>query len=503
MSAIPSPGLPKDAAHLVNRAGFGPRPGQLREVLSQGLPAYVQAQLQADADEVVEGRITRRFWGLGYSVAEMANIYRGTSPAARKDLPVNGITQMLDNLYTAKLFRAVRSQSQLFEVLADFWFNHFNVSRISARQDVIAYERDAIRPHVWGTFRQLLGATATHPAMLFYLDNYLNRKDVVVRGQLVRGINENYGRELLELHTLGVDAGYTQEDVTAAARVLTGWTTDHPRGDLSSGLGGFLFRPEEHDRERKRVFGLEFPAGGGREEGEKLLDYLAAHPATARFISRKLARRFVADDPPQALVDRCAQTFLATHGDLRSVVTTLLDSPEFWTVTPQPRFKTPFEYVVSALRAVDADVQDARATFDRLDAMGMRPFHCPPPTGYSDSGGDWLNPTYLHRLNFGLELAEGRIEGIKVNLVHLAQTFGADIKDPAAIAGAFNRDICGGTLSAPTVEAATVTELGAGLIGRMWNSMTGAPHPLAAGDAAALPARVVGLLLASPDMQRR
>jgi uncharacterized protein (DUF1800 family) len=495
---------PREAVHFLNRAGFGPRPGQVREVLARGLPNYVQDQLDAGPDPRVEKRIANQLGDQHYSVTEMISIYRGQSPFSRKDLPLNGVMRMLDNFYTAKLFRTVGSRSQLYEAAADFWFNHFNVSRISAREAAIAYERDAIRPHVWGRFRDLLGATASHPAMLFYLDNYLNRRDELVGGKLVRGINENYGRELLELHTVGVTAGYTQQDVVDAARAFTGWTLDNPRGDLSSGSGGFLFRPEEHDTSAKRIFGLELPAGGGREDGEKLLDHLADHPATARFISRKLVRRFVADDPPQSLVDRCAQTFTATRGDLRKVVAALIDSPEFWRKPEQPKYRTPFEFVVSALRAVDARVESAvPGLVNYLDVLGMRPFHCTPPTGYADGGGDWLSPTYLHRLNFALSLAAGKIVGVQVNLPELIASRGGKPEDARSVVSVMNREIFGDGLSDATVEAASAPALGLGVMDRLHDLFSTRTHGLQTDAGRTLVSKVVGLVLASPEMQMR
>jgi hypothetical protein len=495
---------PRAAVHLLNRAGFGPRPGQVREVVAKGLSNYIRDQLDGAADPRIEKWIETQLGDQNHSVIEMGAIYRGRSPFSRKDLPMNGIMLMIEHFYTAKMYRAVGSRNQLYEVLADFWVNHFNVSRISARDAVIAYERDAIRPHVWGRFRDLLGATASHPAMLFYLDNYLNRRDVLANGKLTRGINENYGRELLELHTVGVAAGYTQQDVIDSARAFTGWTIDSPRGDLSSGSGGFVFRPEEHDTAPKRIFGLELPAGGGREDGEKLLDYLADHPATAKFISRKIVRRFVADDPPPSLVDRCAQTFAATRGDLRKVVAALIDSPEFWRRPEQPKYRTPFEFVVCALRAVDAEVLSAvPGLVNHLDTLGMRPFHCTPPTGYSDGGTDWLSPTYLHRVNFALSLAAGRIVGVQVKLPELIEAHGGHVEDATSIVSVMNGEIFGNGLSDATVEAASAPALGRGVMDRLYDMFSPRKHGLQTNAGRTLVSKVVGLVLASPEMQMR
>ena len=249
-----------------------------------------------------------------------------------------------------KLLRAVYSERQLQEVLTDFWFNHFNVDvrKIDDRPVVVEYERDVIRPRVLGRFRDLLGATAKSPAMLFYLDNWLSKD---------RGLNENYARELMELHTLGVDGGYTQADVVNVARAFTGWTMSKPHEAT-----GFAFNDRMHDHGAKRVLGRTIKAGGGVEDGEQVLDLLARHPSTARFIATKLVRRFVADDPPPALVDRAARTFRRTDGDLREVMRTILTSPEFLAPAAyRAKVKSPFEYVVSLLRATSASVTNVRS----------------------------------------------------------------------------------------------------------------------------------------------
>src|SRR6185503_10550377 len=228
----------------------------------------------------------------------------------------------------------------------------------------MAYERDAIRPHVLGRFRDLLGATAAHPAMLFYLDNYVSTVSRTVNGRLVQGLNENYGRELLELHTVSVTAGYTQENVFDAARCFTGWTIDQR-------TGVFVYRATNHDTGAKSVFGLNVPAGGGKEDGDKLIAYLAGHPATAQFISKKLIQRFVADEPPSRLVDRVAAVFLDSDGDIAAVMRAILCSTEFWAAAGgEGKPKTPIEYVVSALRAVDAQVTTSRALTGTMQAIG-------------------------------------------------------------------------------------------------------------------------------------
>jgi hypothetical protein len=461
---------PRAAVHLLNRLGYGPRPGEAARTLRQGLTDFIEEQLEAPGDPDLDGRL-RNLPTLGWSIAQAGALYNSDQRA---------FGQVLDELYTAKVLRAVHGRNQLQEVLTDFWFNHLNVYILDgfARWSTPSYERDAIRPHALGRFRELLGASAAHPAMLFYLDNYLSRATVMVRGQLVAGLNENYGRELLELHTVGVDAGYTQEHVFDAARCFTGWTIDQRSG-------AFVYRAQNHDTGSKSVFGLDLPAGGGREDGEKLLDHLAAHPATARFVSRKLVERFVADDAPPGLVDRCAATFLRTDGDIRAVMRTLLGSPEFWSAGFGTGLKprTPVEYVFGALRAADAQVTNGRAVTAYLQQMGMPLYACLPPTGYSNRGADWLNPSsHLSRMNFALDLAAGALAGISVDARGLIGRAGGNPDDPASAASALNADLFARRLSRPTVESAA----------RVNRSGT----PSAA-------VRVLALLLASPEMQAR
>jgi uncharacterized protein (DUF1800 family) len=318
----------------------------------------------------------------------------------------------------AKLLRAIYSNRQLQEVLDDFWFNHFNIflNKGADRYLVTEYENEVIRPHVLGKFRDLLEATAKSPAMLFYLDNWqsVGPDAPQPRGganRARRGLNENYGRELLELHTLGVDGGYTQKDVTEVARCFTGWTIRQPRSG-----GGFAFNPRLHDKGEKTVLGVKIPAGGGIEDGLKVLDIVARHPSTARFISKELAMRFVADDPPASLIDQMARTFSKTDGDLRAVLKTMFDSKEFWSVGAyRSKMKSPFELVVSAVRAVDGDVNYAFALVNQVAQLGQPLYRKQEPTGYSNSGQEWLNSAgLLSRMNFAVQLAENRMPGVKV-----------------------------------------------------------------------------------------
>jgi uncharacterized protein (DUF1800 family) len=373
------------------------------------------------------------------------------APQSRPAPPAAQANGVVVELSEQKLLRAIYSERQLQEVLTDFWFNHFNVDARKGRDRFLLteYEREAIRPHVLGKFRDLLGATAKSPAMLFYLDNWLSavpngphpvgadriggvgRRPVQpgigrprpgIRGGGIpqtrmpaqanlrrNGLNENYARELMELHTLGVDGGYTQRDVADVARAFTGWTIDNPRQG-----GSFRFDARIHDEGEKTILGQRFARNGGRNDGERVLDMLAAHPSTARFLSTKLARRFVSDTPPPSLVDRLASRFAATGGDLRAVTATLLTSPEF--LRPEAyraKVKSPFEFVVSSVRATGAENIDARRLVRSLQELGMPLYQCQPPTGYKDTADAWTNTGALvNRMNWALTLvSERRFEG--------------------------------------------------------------------------------------------
>jgi uncharacterized protein (DUF1800 family) len=314
-------------------------------------------------------------------------------------------------LVDARVYRAIYSTRQLQEVLVDFWMNHFNVFRGKGAVGMLlpSYERDAIRPHVLGRFRDLLLATARHPAMLFYLDNW--RSQAPRDDDPLAGLNENYGRELLELHTLGVNGGYTQTDVIEVARAFTGWTIHEP--DV---YGEFSFNPAMHDRDEKVVLGHAFPRGGSEDEGLRVIDIVSRHPSTARFISRKLAQRFVADDPPQSLVDRLAAAFTRTDGDLRAVMETLLSSPEFLSEDAwQAKLKSPLEMVVSALRVLDADVTDTVPLAQRIAGLGQPLYGKSEPTGYPNVSRAWASSADLMgRMNFATAVTSGLIHGIRI-----------------------------------------------------------------------------------------
>jgi uncharacterized protein (DUF1800 family) len=324
------------------------------------------------------------------------------------------------DLAEAKMLRAVYSNRQLEEQLDDFWYNHFNVfaDKGADRYLVTEYERDAIRPHVLGKFRDLLEATAKSPAMLFYLDNWQSVGPNAPRprgqgNQAKRGLNENYGRELMELHTLGVDGGYTQKDVTEVARCFTGWTINQPQRG-----GKFVFNPRLHDNGEKVVLGVTIPAGGGESDGEKVLDILEHSPATAHFISKKLAMRFVADDPPAGLVNRMADVFLKTNGDIRQVMAAMIDSKEFWSVGAyRSKVKSPFEMVASSVRAVNGNVDVAFPLVNQVAQLGEPLYRKLEPTGYPNSSVQWANSAGLMaRMNFALQLAGNKVPGVKVEV---------------------------------------------------------------------------------------
>jgi uncharacterized protein (DUF1800 family) len=360
----------------------------------------------------------------------------------------------LAEVSSAKLARAVTSERQLYEQMVDFWENHFSVfaGKGQTRLFIPAYDRDVIRPYALGKFRDLLGAVAKSPAMLFYLDNAQSAADTVHRtlssrrlreaqpvgsrpglrpGLTVapggvrppRGLNENYARELMELHTLGVDGGYTQQDVIEVARALTGWSID-PRE------GAFVFRPAIHDADEKTVLGSRLPALRGIEDGEQVLDILARHPSTARHITRKLVVRFVSDSAPPALVDRCAAVFSRSDGDIRETLRCVVTSPEFFSKAAyRAKVKTPFELVASALRATNASVDNTPRGAQVVARLGQPIFGRQTPDGWPDRADDWVNAgAMVNRVNFGLTLAAARVPGVIVRSIDPA--VGASLSTP-------------------------------------------------------------------------
>jgi uncharacterized protein (DUF1800 family) len=353
--------------------------------------------------------------------------------------------RVIEELAMAKVTRAIYSERQLQQVLDDFWFNHFNVfaGKGEDRYYLTSYERDVIQPHTLGKFKDLVTATAQSPAMLFYLDNYLSADPRAAARQAAqraarqqygygrpfpqqnpqaqnkkkqeRGLNENYGRELMELHTLGVDGGYTQKDVTEVARCFTGWSIEKPRENPS-----FKFDEKLHDPDQKIVLGKKIHAGG-MKDGEQVIDLLAHHTSTAKFISTELARRFVSDTPPPALVARMSQTFLSEDGDIRAVMHTMIYSPEFWSrETYRAKIKTPYELVISAVRTLGTDVDTPMPLVQWVNRIGEPLYQCQPPTGYSDKAEAWVNTgALLNRLNFSLTLAGNKIRGSRSDVTSL------------------------------------------------------------------------------------
>ena len=487
-SAVPAKPDDKTILHVLNRIGFGARPGDVDRVREIGLAAYIDQQLHPE--RIPDTQLAARLAGfetLDKSSRDIAHNYYlpaqmarqraqaarkndNSAPAAPGDNPnaprtpeemqlARKMREPLVELSEQKILRATYSDRQLEEVMTDFWFNHFNVfaNKGPEQEYLTSYERDVIRPHALGKFRDLLEADAKSPAMLFYLDNWQSvdpNGPHPVNGQYVRpygrggffvprppqqnpnanqqqkrGLNENYGRELMELHTLGVDGGYTQADVVNVARAFTGWTIDQPRQG-----GSYRFEPRFHDEGEKIVLGHHIRPGGGEKDGEQVLDILARHPSTAKFISTKLVRRFVSDTPPPALVDRTAQRFLETDGDIREVLKTILTSPEFFASDAyRAKVKTPFEFVVSSLRATGSEVTDAMPLVQQVAQLGEPLYRCQPPTGYADKAETWVNTgALLNRMNFALALVTGRMRGVTPGGAQVGAALGNDVSASTA-----------------------------------------------------------------------
>jgi uncharacterized protein (DUF1800 family) len=413
-----------------------------------------------------------------------------------------------EELVQAKLLRAIYSQRQLEEVMTDFWFNHFNVflPKGADRYFVSSYERDVIRPRAFGKFEDLLVATAKSPAMLFYLDNWLSegpdspkalgipdharrRMPPIPNNKRKRGdgLNENYAREIMELHTLGVDGGYTQQDVTELAKVLTGWTIDKPNQG-----GGFKFDARMHQPGTKSVLGHRIK-DKGEKEGMEMLHLLATNPHTAHFISLKLAQRFVSDNPPDSLVASMSKTFLKKKGDIREVLTTMFRSPEFWADDAyRARVKTPFEFIVSSVRATSAEVSDAAPLVGQLNNMGMPLYLMQPPTGYSVKADKWVSSSaLLARMNYSLALAGNKIRGVQVDAAALAGSSPSGTLEQSL--AALELGLLAGDVSSATHNS---------IMGRLSDPMISQRK---LDDAARKPniSAIAGLLLGSPDFQRK
>lgn len=413
--------------HFLSRASFGPTLSDADRVHRLGLLPYLEEQLHPEKipDAVVDEKL-KSLKTVRLSTRELYELYpppkQAQAEGRRAMDRMAGPRYVIMELQQSRLLRAVYSRSHLQEVMIDFWTNHFNVfaGKGADRWLVTAYDRDTIRPHALGRFRDLLLATAQSPAMLFYLDNWLSvSPDAAGDGRLPsarpgprRGLNENYARELLELHTLGVDGGYSQKDVEEVARCFTGWTISRPRGEAE-----FQFNTRLHDHREKVVLGHRLPSGGGIEDGLRVIDMLTKHPSTARFISTKLVRRFVADDPPPSLVNRAADAFRETNGDTKAVLRSIFSAPEFY--SPQyfhAKIKKPLEFVASALRTLNGETDAGRFLLRYLARMGEPLFLALPPTGFPDVGSSWISPdSLLTRMNFILDLTNNRIPGTTVN----------------------------------------------------------------------------------------
>ena len=525
--------------HVLNRLAFGPRPQDVATVRQMGVDAWVAQQLRPErvADPSVEP-LLRQYRTLSYSADQLLQEYPppgvALAQAARRGggaLSAQDSMQLrqqaregaraLGELASSRVARAVVSERQLEEVLVDFWENHFNVfaGKNITRYFLNDFDR-TIRQHAMGDFRTLLGAVAKSPAMLYYLDNWQSVADsgrpvlqpipprlAARRGELVRraarqrgatpeqmarveqvaqrrrGLNENYARELMELHTLGVDGGYTQQDVIEVARALTGWTL--ARGGQG---GGFVFRPQVHDAGAKTILGVPFPAGRGQDEGDKVLDLLASHPKTAQYIATKLARRLVSDTPPPALVARAARTFSRTNGDIRETVRAIVTSPEFFSADAyRAKVKTPFELVVSTLRALEAPADVTMRTAQVVSRLGQPLYGHQAPNGYPDMGDAWMNTgAILNRINFGLSVASNRLPGVRLSqwsAYDSLRTLGREAQVDGVI-----RLLLGDAASNDTRQIL----------------ITGS-NPLAAADVRAANglAQIVGLAIGAPEFQRR
>lgn len=492
-----------------------------------GLPAAERFQkvLSMPADQQVALANSLRGGKAQEFVAEMDPRQKETILAMSNPPAV-----VVEELAQAKLLRAIYSERQLEEVMTDFWTNHFNVfvGKGADRLLLTSYEQDVIRPRALGRFEDLLVATAKSPAMLFYLDNWLsvgpNSAQALglparpmrrygpygryprrfpppharPKGKQNSGLNENYGRELLELHTLSVNGGYSQRDVTEVARAFTGWTIDKPNEG-----GGFRYDPLMHEPGPKFVLGRRIKPAG-EDEGREVLHRLATSPQTAHFISLKLAQRFVSDDPPPALVDRLAKTFLKKKGNIREVLTALFHSPEFWSDDAyRAKIKTPLEFVASAVRATGAEVADAFPLLRQLNNMGMPLYGAQPPTGYSMKAETWISSSaLLNRMNFAVLLAAGKVRGVKIDTMQIAAANPAP--DSLSTLSTMEASLLGGDVSRQTHDSIVAQmedqqKNGAAENDRKKQRKNNDPHrpPDADADTAA------GLLLGSPEFQRR
>ena len=514
MGAMNAPLTARDSALIVlNRLAYGPRPGEVERIATGGAMRWVQQQLAPGRDrarEQIESqfeilKLDREALVERYQAARVARREaRRDSTSAARDPAVREFRELTDEFQQLAVARAVSADNQLEEVLADFWINHFNVflGKSMDRFLLPSYVEEVIRPRVLGRFEDLLIATAESPAMMVYLDNTLSvapgalppalaraemrsmrrnspRADSAVariRRRMSTGLNENYARELFELHALGVDGGYTQQDVRNAARILTGWGVEPPaRGS------GFEFRDWAHDRGEKTVLGVRFAPGRGKEEGLELLRLLARHPATMLHVTTRLCQRLVSDDPPAATIEAGVAAWKRSQGSIREVVRAIVATPEFWSVArARAKFKTPLEFVVSSLRAVDGTVGAEPGPARTVARLGQPLYRQPVPTGYAESEAAWANSSALfERMNVAVALAAGRLPGASVDLEeHVPLS-----ADPDQLLDRVDRSLLSGVMSPHARQV--IREQVAGL-----------PQPQAR-------ALAVGLGLGGPDFQRQ
>ena len=512
--------------HAIDRLGFGPRPGDLDQMVRTGLDAWIEAQLHPERI-ALPSALKARIDDLSNLHLSAFEAFRTYGPqflkVAQGKADADAIKELREKARAvpaeaieARILRAVESPRQMEESLVDFWFNHFNVFVGKGLTSiwVASYEEEAIRPHVLGRFRDLLGATAKHPAMAFYLDNWLNTdpNSAGARGRF-KGLNENYARELMELHTLGVDGGYTQADVIALARILTGWGFGgRGGGDGADGMArkplrpmqrlrqaremrqnaGFIFTEDRHDFREKKFLGHTIK-GSGEREGDEALDILARHPATAQRVCFKLAQYYLADAPPSDIVHTMMDTFQKTDGDIRATLKTLFASPQFR--DPQnfgTRFKTPYHYVLSAVRASGAPVRNFRPIFGTLVQLGQPIYGCQTPDGYKCTQDSWLNADAMtRRITFAVALGGGHLP-----LAATPDERGLGAKRPERAAdramAPVARSMASETPPSPPVDAdALRTTLGGALSPQTSSVVAEAPPQLRA-----------GLILGSPEFMR-
>jgi len=478
------------ALHVLERFAYGPRAGDVDRVAQEGALDWLDAQLAARPhDDPALAALEKRYRVLALDSGDWARRFVDMRRAVPRGLgaPERDETRdLLGEVRGLAIARAVSAEAQLREVMASFWFDHFNVflDKGADRFLLPSYVEDVIRPHALGRFEDLLLATARSPAMLFYLENV---QSVAPGGRPAgpnangagrrTGINENYARELLELHTLGVDGGYTQHDVIDVARILTGWSMEPPALG-----GGFVFRPRVHDYGEKVVLGTRFPSGHGEDEGFRLLRMLARNPATVRHVCRKLCVRFVSDDPPDGCVDAAVAAWQKSDGDVREVLRAIARSPEFWSgAVVRAKLKTPLEFVVSALRAVGAEPDSAVRMADVVDRLGEPLYRQPSPAGYPERQEEWTNSgALLGRMNFAVALASGRMPGAEVDLDQVV----APTSDHEALVDAVNERVLGGAMTANTRR----------VIEEQLDDVA---------DPARARALAIGLALGSPEFQRQ